>query len=460
MPQKTILVVDDEPNSLFVTSQILRDQSYEVITADNGSSALDKLKAEKINLVITDERMPGITGMEVLRQTKKYDARIPVIILTGYGTIPLTINALKEGAFYFFEKPVSQNLNQFYAVVEDALTAQDHESQAREQRKETNGRCGLENMVGKSGKMQEVFQTVERVAATDKTVLIQGESGSGKELIARAIHSRSLRKDKKLVTLNCAALTDTLITSELFGYTKGAFTGAIDNTTGRFELAHGGTLFLDEIGETSPLLQKTLLRVLQEKEFERVGSGKTIKVDVRIICSTNRDLKQEVEAGNFRADLFYRLSVVPITLPPLRERKTDIPLLIHHALNKYQEKDRPVSILPEVVEHLTDYGWPGNVRELENVVQQMMVFCKDQTITIADVPPHILLMDGRMAELDKEDLSLPRVIEEMEKEYIIEALNKSGWHRENAAKLLGITRKMLGDRITKYNLKEKPQNNA
>ena len=455
MPQKTILVVDDEPNSLFVTSQILRDQSYEVITADNGSSALDKLKAEKINLVITDERMPGITGMEVLRQTKKYDARIPVIILTGYGTIPLTINALKEGAFYFFEKPVSQNLNQFYAVVEDALTAQDHESQAREQRKETNGRCSLENMVGKSRKMQEVFQTVERVAATDKTVLIQGESGSGKELIARAIHSRSLRKDKKLVTLNCAALTDTLITSELFGYTKGAFTGAIDNTTGRFELAHGGTLFLDEIGETSPLLQKTLLRVLQEKEFERVGSGKTIKVDVRIICSTNRDLKQEVEAGNFRADLFYRLSVVPITLPPLRERKTDIPLLIHHALNKYQEKDRPVSILPEVVEHLTDYGWPGNVRELENVVQQMMVFCKDQTITIADVPPHILLMDGRMAELDKEDLSLPRVIEEMEKEYIIEALNKSGWHRENAAKLLGITRKMLGDRITKYNLKEK-----
>lgn len=456
MPQKTILVVDDEPNSLFVTSQLLRDQSYEVITADNGSSALDKLKAEKINLVITDERMPGITGMEVLRQTKKYDARIPVIILTGYGTIPLTINALKEGAFYFLEKPVSQNLDQFYAVVEDALTAQDHESRAREQRKETNGRCGLENMVGKSGKMQEVFQTVERVAATDKTVLIQGESGSGKELIARAIHSRSLRKDKKLVTLNCAALTDTLITSELFGYTKGAFTGAIENTTGRFELAHGGTLFLDEIGETSPLLQKTLLRVLQEKEFERVGSGKTIKVDVRIICSTNRDLKQEVESGNFRADLFYRLSVVPITLPPLRERKTDIPLLIHHALNKYQEKDRPVSILPEVVEHLTDYGWPGNVRELENVVQQMMVFCKDQTITIADVPPHILLRDGRMAELDKEDLSLPRVIEEMEKEYIVEALNKSGWHRENAAKLLGITRKMLGDRIIKYNLKEKP----
>ncbi len=458
MPEKTILVVDDEPNSLFVTSQLLKDQSYEVITAENGTSALNTLKEEKINLVITDERMPGISGMEVLRQAKKLDARIPVIILTGYGSIPLTINALKEGAFYFFEKPISQNLKQFYSVIEDALNLQAHESQVRDQRKDMNGRCGIENIIGTSRRMQEIFQTVERVAATDKTVLIQGESGSGKELIARAIHNRSLRRDKKLVTLNCAALTDTLITSELFGYTKGAFTGAIDNTTGRFELAHGGTLFLDEIGETSPLLQKTLLRVLQEKEFERVGSGKTIKVDVRVICSTNRDLKKEVDAGAFRADLYYRLSVVPITLPPLRERKTDIPLLIEHSLTKYQEKDKPIAILPEVVEHLTDYSWPGNVRELENVVQQMMVFCKDQTITIADIPPHILLMDGRMGEIAKDDLSLPKVIEAMEKEYIIEALNKARWHRENAAKLLGITRKMLGDRITKYNLKEKHPN--
>ena len=458
MPEKTILVVDDEPNSLFVTSQLLKDQSYEVITADNGTSALNKLKEGKINLVITDERMPGISGMEVLRQTKKLDARIPVIILTGYGSIPLTINALKEGAFYFFEKPISQNLKQFYSVIEDALNLLEHECQVREQRREVNGTFSLENIIGKSKKMQEIFQTVERVASTDKTVLIQGESGSGKELIARAIHNRSLRKDKKLVTLNCAALTDTLITSELFGYTKGAFTGALDNTTGRFELAHGGTLFLDEIGETSPLLQKTLLRVLQEKEFERVGSGKTIKVDVRIICSTNRDLQKEVETGNFRADLFYRLNVVPVTLPPLRERKTDIPLLINHSLKKYEEKDKPITILPEVVEHLTDYSWPGNVREVENVVQQMMVFCKDQTITIADVPPHILLMDGRMGEIAKDDMSLPKVIEEMEKEYIIEALNKARWHRENAAKLLGITRKMLGDRITKYNLKEKHPN--
>ncbi len=458
MPEKTILVVDDEPNSLFVTSQLLKDQSYEVITAENGTAALNKLLEGKINLVITDERMPGISGMEVLRQTKKLDARIPVIILTGYGTIPLTINALREGAFHFFEKPISQNLKQFYSVIEDALNQQDHESQIREQRKEINGRCGSENIIGKSRKMREIFETVELVAATDKTVLIQGESGSGKELIARAIHNRSQRRDKKLVTLNCAALTDTLITSELFGYTKGAFTGAIDNTTGRFELAHGGTLFLDEIGETSPLLQKTLLRVLQEKEFERVGSGKTIRVDVRIICSTNRDLKKEVDAGSFRADLFYRLNVVPITLPPLRERKTDIPLLIEHTLKKYEEKDKPVVILPEVVEHLTDYSWPGNVRELENIVQQMMVFCKDRTITIADVPPHILLMEGRMSEIAKDDLSLPKVIEEIEKEYIIEALKKARWHRENAAKLLGITRKMLGDRITKYNLKEKHPN--
>jgi two-component system NtrC family response regulator len=454
MAKKTILVVDDEPNSLFVTSQLLKDQSYQVITAENGNSALDKLKSEKINLVITDERMPGISGMEVLRETKKYDSRMPVIILTGYGTIPLTINALKEGAFYFFEKPISQNLDQFYTVINQALKTQQLEIEVRELRREIQEKFSLENIVGKSKKLLEVFETIDRVAATDKTVLIQGESGTGKELIAKAIHNKSLRKDKRLVTVNCAALTDTLVTSELFGHSKGAFTGATESSSGRFELAHGGTLFLDEIGETSPLLQKTLLRVLQEKEFERVGSGKTIKVDVRIICSTNRDLKEALEEGHFRKDLYYRLSVVPISLPPLRERKSDIPLLINHSLKKYEEKGGPITILPEVIEHLQGYTWPGNVRELENIVQQMMVFCKNQTITLADLPPHILIKDIKARDVGKENVALPKVIEEMEKDYIIEALKKTNWHRENAARLLGITRKMLGDRINKYDLKK------
>ena len=454
MAKKTILVVDDEPNSLFVTSQLLKDQSYQVITAENGNSALDKLKSEKINLVITDERMPGISGMEVLRETKKYDSRMPVIILTGYGTIPLTINALKEGAFHFFEKPISQNLEQFYTVINQALKTQQLEIEVRELRREIQEKFSLENIVGKSKKLLEVFETIDRVAATDKTVLIQGESGTGKELIAKAIHNKSLRKDKRLVTVNCAALTDTLVTSELFGHSKGAFTGAIENSSGRFELAHGGTLFLDEIGETSPLLQKTLLRVLQEKEFEKVGSGKTIKVDVRIICSTNRDLKEEVEEGHFRKDLYYRLSVVPISLPPLVERKSDIPLLINHSLKKYEEKGEPITILPEIIEHLQGYTWPGNVRELENIVQQMMVFCKNQTITLADLPPHILIEDIKARDVGKENVALPKVIEEMEKDYIIEALKKTNWHRENAASLLGITRKMLGDRINKYDLKK------
>ena len=454
MAKKTILVVDDEPNSLFVTSQLLKDQSYQVITAENGNSALEKLKTEKINLVITDERMPGISGMEVLRETKKYDSRMPVIILTGYGTIPLTINALKEGAFYFFEKPISQNLDQFYTVINQALKTQQLEIEVRELRREIQEKFSLENIVGKSKKLLEVFETIDRVAATDKTVLIQGESGTGKELIAKAIHNKSLRKDKRLVTVNCAALTDTLVTSELFGHSKGAFTGATESSSGRFELAHGGTLFLDEIGETSPLLQKTLLRVLQEKEFEKVGSGKTIKVDVRIICSTNRDLKEEVEKGHFRKDLYYRLSVVPISLPPLIERKPDIPLLINHSLKKYEEKGEPITILHEIIEHLQGYTWPGNVRELENIVQQMMVFCKNQTITLADLPPHILIKDIKAMDVSKENVSLPKVIEEMEKDYIIEALKKTNWHRENAASLLGITRKMLGDRINKYDLKK------
>ncbi len=454
MNKKTILVVDDEPNSLFVTSQLLKDQSYQVLTAEDGKSALNKIREEKINLVVTDERMPGISGMEVLRETKKYDARIPVIILTGYGTIPLAINALKDGAFYFFEKPVSQNLEQFFATINQALKTQELESEVRKLRREVKEKFSIENIVGKSNNMTGVFKTIDRVAATDKTVLIQGESGTGKELIAKAIHDRSLRKDKKLVTLNCAALTDTLVTSEIFGHNKGAFTGAMESSTGRFELAHGGTLFLDEIGETSPLFQKTMLRVLQEKEFEKVGSGKTIKVDVRVICSTNRDLKNAMEEGHFREDLYYRLNVVPISLPSLRERKEDIPLLIDHFLEKYEEKDEPIKILPEVVELLQEYSWPGNVRELENIIQQIMVFCNDQTITIADLPPHILMNDAKASEVSKENVSLPEVIEGMEKEYIIEALKRTNWHRENTARLLGITRKMLGDRINKYGLKK------
>lgn len=308
--------------------------------------------------------------------------------------------------------------------------------------------------MGNSDKMREIFETLERVAPTDKTILIQGESGTGKELIARAIHEKSRRRNKKLVTVNCAALTDTLVTSELFGHNKGAFTGATDVSSGRFELADGGTLFLDEIGETSPLLQKTLLRVLQEKEFEKVGGGKTIKVDVRIICSTNRDLKSEVEKGTFRKDLFYRLNVVPLNLPPLRERKSDISILISHFLKKYEDGSNPITILPEVVEHLKGYDWPGNVRELENIVQQMMVFCRHNTITLSDLPPHILMNNKKMSSVDSDDFSLPKLIEEMEKEYIIEALKKTNWHRENAARLLGITRKMLGDRINKYELKK------
>ncbi len=459
MSKKTILVVDDEPNSLFVTSQILKDQTYNVITAENGMVALEKLRDERnINLVITDERMPGITGMEVLRETKKFDARIPVIILTGYGTIPLTINALKEGAFYFFEKPVSQNLNKFYSVIEDALKKQELQQHISQQEKTINAESDLSEIMGTSKKMLEIFETLNRVSPTDKTVLIQGESGTGKELIARAIHNNSLRKNKNLVTVNCAALTDTLVTSELFGHNKGAFTGATDGSTGRFELANNGTLFLDEIGETSPLLQKTLLRVLQEKEFERVGSGKTLKVDVRVICSTNRDLKEEVEKGNFRQDLYYRLSVVPIKLPSLRERKSDIPKLTTNFLKSYQEHDKSITILPEVIDHLKSYSWPGNVRELENVVQQMMVFCKDQTITMADIPPHILMNSQKFNETMNKDVSLPKLIEEMEKEYIVEALKKTNWHRENAAQLLGITRKMLGDRINKYELTKETKN--
>ncbi len=453
MEGKSILVVDDEPNSLFALSRILEDEGYRVITAENGKSALGKLKKDMVNVIVTDERMPDLGGMELLKEVKRRYDSIPVIFLTAFGSVDMAVEALKEGAFYFFEKPVANNLERFITIINQAVRTQSLEAQIYHLRKEVSEKYSFSNIVGKSRQMLEIFEIIDRVAPTDKTILIQGESGTGKELIAKALHSRSLRRNRRMVTVPCGVLTDSLLTSELFGHSKGAFTGAVKDQLGRIELAQGGTLFLDEIAEIPINLQKRLLRILQEKEFQRVGSGQTIKADVRVIAVTNKDLYEEVRNKRFRQDLYYRLAVVPINILPLRERKEDIPPLIKHFLDKYHEGKGSVRILPEVVEKMKQYPWPGNVRELENVVQQMIVFCQNQTITPKDLPPQIFSPDLSEDLIEGKKISLVDIVSDIEKRCILRKLHQTNWHLHNTAKELGITRKMLGIRMAKYGMK-------
>jgi two-component system NtrC family response regulator len=457
MVSPSILVVDDDPNSLFGVCQILKDEGYQVLPAESGKEALKRLKTDSINMIITDEKMPDMSGMALLSEVKKTDPEIPVILMTAYGSVSLAVEALKQGAFYFFEKPIFGNLEQFLAIIRQALKAQELERELDYLRKEVSEKYSFPNIIGNHPKMLEIFEIIGRVAKTDRTVLIQGESGTGKDLFAKTIHYNSQRREKPLVTVNCGALTDTLLTSELFGHTRGAFTGAIKDKIGRFQMADGGTLVLDEIGEVPLHLQKTLLRIIEEKEFERVGDSRPIKVDVRIISATNRILKEEVNKGNFREDLYYRLSIVPITIPSLRERVSDIPLLVKHFLKQYQGEKGNIRIEPEVVEHFKTCPWSGNVRELANVIQQMMVLCKGDTITMNDLPPYLLLKEERMQERKVGKVPLMKMISDLERRWILGKLKESDWNQEKAAKLLGLTRKMLTNRIKKYNIK-RPKN--
>ncbi|HMK51803.1 MAG TPA: sigma-54 dependent transcriptional regulator [Thermodesulfobacteriota bacterium] len=454
----SILVVDDEPNSLFGICQVLTDEGYHVTPAENGAEALEKIKSDLFNLVITDERMPDMTGTELLIEVKKMDPYIPVILITAYGSVALAVEALKKGAFYFFEKPIFSNLERFLTIARQALKAQDMEREINYLRKEVSEKYSFPNIIGDHPKMSEIFEIIGRVAKTDATVLIQGESGTGKDLIAKTIHYNSLRRGKPLVTVNCGALTETLLASELFGHTKGAFTGAVKDTIGRFQAADGGTLVLDEISEIPLNTQKTLLRVIEEKEFEKVGESRSTKVDVRIISTTNRILQEEVIKGNFREDLYYRLSIVPVTIPPLRERFSDIPLLVNHFLKKFYEKKLPIRVEPEAIEHLKTFSWPGNIRELANVLQQMVVFCRNNTITTDDLPPYLFLKKTNIDEKKGGKIQLTKMVSELEKKWIFTKLKETDWNQEKAAKLLGITRKMLANRITKYHLKPSGKN--
>ena len=380
---KCVLIADDEINIRRVLEAILRRDGYDVVTAANGNEALAGMR-RGVNTVFTDLKMPGLDGMGLLKRLSAEYPDVPVIMITAHGSVESAVEAVKLGAFDYVEKPFDQE--QIRQIVAKAMRT--HMLSRRDARPEETASRGRFRLVGESAAIRQVYQVVEKVADTPSTVLITGESGTGKELVARALHDNSSRRAGPFIKINCAAIPKTLMESELFGYEKGAFTGAVGSKPGRFELAHGGSLFLDEIGEIPVEMQVKLLRVLQESEFERVGGIKTIKVDVRLITATNRDLAAEIITGGFRDDLYYRLNVVPIHLPPLRERREDIPLLVDHFLARFNErlKKQIAGAAPEALERLVSHQWPGNIRELENVIERTILFCDDAHINLADLP--------------------------------------------------------------------------
>ncbi|MGI9570296.1 MAG: sigma-54-dependent transcriptional regulator, partial [Desulfobulbia bacterium] len=383
----SILIIDDEPNYLIVLSELLRDEGYEVFTAENGAKGVEAIQNTDLDLVITDMQMPEMDGMQLLDHVKKENPDLPVIVITAYAEVEKAVAAMQAGAFNYLAKPFSNEellVNIKKAVQVHALAMENIRL-----RSEIKGKSGFSGMVGKNPRMTQVYELIEKVAPTPASVLISGESGTGKELVAKAIHVNSSRETEPFITVNCAALAETLLESELFGHEKGAFTGAMAMRKGRFELANMGTIFLDEIGEIPLALQSKLLRVLQEKQFERVGGSKTFDVDVRIISASNRDLKEEVNKGQFREDLFYRLNVIHVSLPALRERMDDMPLLVDFFIAKFsKDLGKPeLSISADAMRLLMTLPWEGNIRELENTIERAAILCNDNVIEADDVQP-------------------------------------------------------------------------
>ncbi len=386
---ETILIVDDEKNYLLVLEALLVDAGYEIITCDSASQALEVTSSHDLDLVITDMRMPGVDGMEFLAQLQGRQPELPVIMMTAYATVEKAVEAMKRGAFDYITKPFKNE--ELILTIRKAIEMHRLKQENRLLSQELQGRFKFDNIVGKSKVMRQVYAIIEKVAQTRASVLVTGESGTGKELIARAIHFNSTRRDKPFISVNCSALPETLLESELFGHERGAFTGAITRRKGRFELAHNGTLFLDEVGDMSAALQVKLLRVLQEMKFERVGGTTTLQVDARLVAASNRNLRREVEIGRFRQDLYYRLKVVHIELPPLRDRRDDIPLLVHHFLKKVaQANGLPAKgVSHEALKYLYQYDWIGNVRELENVIERAVILCDGDEIRPQDLPEEL-----------------------------------------------------------------------
>jgi DNA-binding NtrC family response regulator len=443
-----ILIVDDEKNIREGLREALELDGYDVVLSSDGKEAMEAFDKGDIDLVITDLKMPRLSGEELLRNVSSLYPTVPVIILTGHGTIESAVQAMRDGAYDFLTKPV--NLDRLSLLVKRALSNRELVLQNRALQEELERKNQFASIIGKSQEMKHVFEMVRQVAPTRAAVLITGESGVGKEMIAEALHYNSPRREKPLVKVHCAALTETLLESELFGHEKGAFTGALARKRGRFELANLGTLFLDEIGDINQNVQIKLLRVLEEKKFERVGGEETVEVDVRVIAATNRDLKDAISAGSFREDLYYRLNVVNIHIPPLRERKEDIPLLVASFLAEFSRENgkRIDGIDPKARLSLYDFAWPGNVRQLRNSIESAVVLCKGSTITVDDLPPAL------RGDSSESFIRLPIgvTLVDMEKEAIRSTLRREGGNKSKAAQVLGIGRKTLHRKLREYGL--------
>jgi len=445
-----ILVVDDDPGHLTSLKTVIKSWGYAVETADDGDAAIDTVKSTPVDLILMDVRMARINGIQALSNIKAYNPSIPVVIMTAYSSVESAVDALKSGAYDYLIKPLDFEVLKM--TIERACEHAGLKQENKALKENLKSNDPMTNIIGRSRPMKKLLEVMAMVAPSEATVLITGESGTGKELIARSLHFNSLRRDKALVVVNCAAIAETLLESELFGHEKGAFTGADRRREGRFMQADGSTIFLDEIGETTSTMQAKLLRVLQEKEIQRVGGEETITVDVRIIAATNRDLDADVAEGRFREDLFYRLNVMNLAVPPLRDRAEDIPLLAQHFLEKFALKNRKTvkGIVPLAMDMLINYDWPGNVRELENAVERAVILLTGEHISEKQLPLNITRHYSEPEAAAAPPTDGNRSLEDIEKAAVLATLNASGGNKAEAARRLGITRKTLHNKLKHY----------
>jgi DNA-binding NtrC family response regulator len=445
-----ILVIDDEPLMRITIHDALASEGYTVESAETGQRGIDLLHEHLWDILLTDLKLPDRDGIQILKEVKALDLSTQVILITAYGSIDSAVTAMKEGASDYLTKPFS--MDELFLIIKRLLRMKQLEEENVRLRKKIEERFGLEGLVGKSSQMEKIYQLIETVSQTDTTVLIYGESGTGKEMVANAIHLQSPRKNGSFIKVNCSALPETLLETELFGHERGAFTGAFRQRKGRFEMAHGGTLFLDEVGEVSSAVQVKLLRVLQERQFERVGGNETISVDVRLICATQKDLKEEIRKGSFREDLYYRLNVVPVLLPPLRERREDVLLLAEHFIGKFSQKMGKdiAGLSAEAKTLLLRYSFPGNIRELENMLERAIALIKGKLIEAQDLPEEVCGQATPIRDLCEKiqgSKPLATAVNLFEKEYIQNVLEKTKGKKGQAAEMLGISRKTLWEKI-------------
>lgn len=450
MANERILLVDDEENLVALFKKIFEKLGYQTCGVYTAEDALKQLEAQSFDLVITDLKLPGLSGLELVKKGKAIDPALLFIMLTGFGTVPSAVEAMKQGAHDYLLKPIDNE--ELVLVAEKALEVRRLTREVQRLRSQLELDLGFDQIIGQSKPMRALFRVMKIVAQSNVTVLIHGESGTGKELAAKALHQQSPRHNQPFVAVNCASVPETLLESELFGHARGAFTGAVNNKKGLFEEAHGGTLLLDEVGDTTPAFQAKLLRVLQENEIRPLGTNKSVKIDVRVIAATNKDLKREVEKKTFRADLYYRLAVLPLNIPPLRDRREDIPLLVDHFIKKYSKQNglvAPKGITPRALGTLVEYSWPGNVRELENVIARAVLITLE-----TEIDAEILFSNpANLAELPISlRQEMHQVINTRERQLIAEALQKTNGNRSHAAKLLGISRSALYIKLKLHDL--------